>query len=114
MAMFSAPLLVVALLAQAPLNRMWSGEVVDEKGKAVADARVVFYAPPVAYLKGDPVEVQGKTNSDGKFSLAVPHLERAIYNGIVVLAISPGQAIGAVYAIRPHRLVLQATDALEP
>ncbi len=92
---------------QVPANRTWSGEVIDSKGKAMADARVVFYAPPVAYLKGDQVEVQDRTNSDGKFSRAVPHLERAVYNGIVVLAYSPGQAIGAVYVIRPRRVVLR-------
>jgi tetratricopeptide (TPR) repeat protein len=108
MTTLSAPFLVVALLAQAPASRTWSGEVVDGKGKAVPDARVWFYAPPVAYLKGDPVEVQGKTNGDGKFSLAVPHLERAVYNGILLLAHSPGQAIGAVYVLRPHRVVLEA------
>jgi Carboxypeptidase regulatory-like domain len=108
MTTLSAPFLVLALLTQAPANRTWSGEVVDGKGKAVPDARVWFYAPPVAYLKGDPVEVRGKTNGDGKFSLTVPHLERAVYNGILLLAHSPGQAIGAVYVLGPHRVVLQA------
>ena len=74
----------------------------------MADARVVFYAPPVAYLKRDPVEAQATTDTDGKFILVRPPLGRALINGVNFLAYSPGRAIGAVpYGSRPYRLVLQ-------
>jgi hypothetical protein len=88
-------ILLVALIAQTGPARARRGDVVDSDGKPVANARVVLYAPPVAYLKGDPVEVEAKTNADGQFSLIVLPVERAIVNGINFLAYLPGQAIGA-------------------
>ena len=113
------PILVAVLAAaqtpaQATPNRTTSREVVDGEGKPVADARVVLYAPPVAYLKGDPVEVDAKTNADGRFSLVIPPLNRAVINGIHFLAYSPGKAIGAVPFYQRDRIVLQAPRAHEP
>jgi hypothetical protein len=74
--------LCLALIAQSGPVRPARGSVVDGDGKPVANARVVLYAPPVAYLKVDPVEVEAKTNADGQFSLVIPPLERAVVNGI--------------------------------
>ncbi len=107
------PVLVAVLAAaqapaQAPPDRKLSGEVVDGEGKAVADALVVFYVPPAAYLKGDPFEAQGRSDHDGKFSLAPPRLEAQALVGCNFLAYSPGHALGAVSFIRQsHRLVVQ-------
>ena len=107
-----APFLVAASLAQAPAKRPITGEVVDAKGKAIASARVVFYAPPVAYLKGDPVEVNTTADANGKFSLVVPRLERALVNGIHVIAYAPGRAIAANLFYRPpHRLAPAGSKA---
>ena len=103
-----APFLVAASLAQAPAQRPITGEVVDAKGKAIANARVVFYAPPVTYLKGDPVEVNTTADANGKFNLVVPPLGRALANGIHVIAYAAGCAIGAKQFNRePLQLVLQ-------
>jgi hypothetical protein len=55
-------LLAAVLLAQARADRSATGEVVDDQGKPVADAQVFFYAPPVVYGRGDPVEL--RTTSD--------------------------------------------------
>ena len=107
------PILAAILLAQNPERRPATGEVVDSHGKAVANARVVFYAPPVAYLKGDPVEANTTANGEGKFSLIIPRpLERALVNGIHFIAYAPGRAIAANLIYRPpHRLVLQNPQA---
>ena len=83
MTCFLGVVLAAVLISQAKSDQMVSGDVVDSQGKPVADARVVFYAPPVGYLKGDPVEVQATT--DGAASSASStapgmrwaHLERA-------------------------------------
>ena len=64
-------MLFLALIAQSSPARPVRGDVVDGDGKPVANAHVVLYAPPVAYLKGDPVEVEANTNADGEFSLVV-------------------------------------------
>jgi hypothetical protein len=79
-------ILCLALIAQPGPARPARANVVDGNGKPVANARVVLYAPPVAYLKGDPVEVETKTNADGQFSLVIPPLERAAINGITFVA----------------------------
>jgi hypothetical protein len=55
---------------------MRRGEVVDGQGKPIAAAAVVFYAPPVVYGKGDPVEAQTKTDAAGKFNLITPPVKR--------------------------------------
>ena len=102
-------MLVLALIAQSgPARRPARGDVVDGDGKPIANARVVLYAPPVAYLKGDPVEVEAKTNADGQFSLVIPPLERAVINGISFVAYAPGLAIGATSILRGAHIVLQA------
>jgi hypothetical protein len=49
---FLGPTIVAALLAQAPAGRGVTGEVVDDQGKPVANAQVVFYAPPDSLWSG--------------------------------------------------------------
>jgi Carboxypeptidase regulatory-like domain len=101
-------ILFLTLIAQSSPARPARANVIDGDGKPVANARVVLYAPPVAYLKGDPVEVEAKTGADGQFSLVIPPLERAVINGISVVAYAPGLAIGATSILRGARIVLQA------
>ena len=109
-----APFLVAALLAQTPAKRPVTGEVVDGSGKAVANARVVFYAPPVAYSKGDPLMVESTTNSNGQFSLVMPPLQRSVINGIHFIAHAPGRAIAAKLIYRPPRAWCCKIHAREP
>jgi hypothetical protein len=101
-----SPLLASMIIAQADRPRI--GAVVDGQGKPVADAVVIFYAPPVVYGKGDPVEAQTKTDAAGKFSLKTPPLKRILVNGVNFLAYKPGLAITAQASYRPPiRLVLE-------
>ena len=100
-------MLFLALIAQTAPARPARGNVLDGDGKPVANARVVLYAPPVAYLKGDPVEVEAQTNAGGQFSLVIPPLERAVINGVSFVAYAPGLAIGATSILRGARIVLQ-------
>jgi len=101
-------LLAAALVTQAQADRSVTGDTVDGQGKPVSGAQVVFYAPPVSYGKGDPVEMPTKSDAKGKFSLKVPPLGRILVNGVNFLAYRPGLAITAqFYARRPYRLVLE-------
>ncbi len=102
------PLLAAALVAQAQPDKPRTGEVVDGQGKPVAGARVIFYSPPVGYGKGDPVEVETRTDAAGKFSLKVPPLKRILVNGVNYLAYHPGLSITAQAFFRPPiRLALE-------
>ncbi len=106
MAFFGA-LIAAALFAQAPAGRGPS-EVVDDQGKPVADAQVVFYSPPTVYGTGDPVEAQTRSDSEGRFSLKVPRLKRILVNGVNFLAYHPDLAITThPFARPPYRLVLE-------
>ena len=108
MTCFLGVVLAAALISQAKTDHMVSGDVVDSQGKPVADARVVFYAPPVGYLKGDPVEVQATTDVSGKFSLVRPPLGRTLINGVNLLAYKSGRAIGgAAFRQSRFRVVLR-------
>jgi hypothetical protein len=111
MTILFGPFLCTALLAQAPADRTITGEVVDGRGKAVADAQVVLYAPPALYGSTDPVEARAKSDAGGSFAIKVPPLGvgRSFRNWANVLAYRPGSAIGAVLISGPppFRLVLQ-------
>lgn len=110
---FLGPVLVAVLAAaqapaQTPPDRKLSGEVVDGEGKAVADARVVFYVPPANFRRVSPLETQARTDQAGKFSVVRPRVEVQRLIGGNFLAFAPGRAIGAVsYIGQPRRLVLQ-------
>jgi hypothetical protein len=101
-------LLAAALVGQAPADRPISGEVVDDHGQPVALARVVFYSPPTIYGQGESVERQTTSDSDGKFSVAIPRLKRVYINGVDFLAYKPGFALAArAYMRPPHRLAME-------
>jgi hypothetical protein len=100
-----APIVAAALMAQAPANREFSGEVVDGQGKAVAGAQVVFRVRPEA--KSDPVEVRTTSDDHGAFRLNIPLPGRSLARELNFLAYRPGLAIGAVGLVQtPHRIVL--------
>ncbi len=106
-----APLLAVALIAQAPANRIVTGLVVDAQGKPVADAKVVFYAPAASFPRRDPFEVETHSDAQGSFTLRIPQLGggRSFVNWANILAYRPGLAVGAVLVSGqpPFRLVLR-------
>ena len=111
MTILFGPFLCTALLAQMPADRTITGEVVDGRGKAVADVQVVLYAPPALYGSTDPVELRAKSDALGSFAIKVPPLgvAKSFRNWANVLAYRPGSAIGAVLVSGPppFRLVLQ-------
>jgi hypothetical protein len=94
------PLLATALLAQIQGGTI-QGKVVDEQGKPVAGAQVVFFAPSPPEGNVDPVEVRTTTNAAGQFRLTTPPLGRVAMNGVHVLAYQPGSAITAALSYLP-------------
>src|SRR5580693_6033441 len=105
---FYGVLIATAFLGQVQVNQPATGEVVDDKGKPIADAEVVLYSPPTNYGKGTSVEVRATSDAQGKFSLIVPRFERIYTNGVHFLAYRPGWAMTAQpYGWPPYRLVLE-------
>lgn len=105
------PLLAMMVLVQAQPARTATGEVVDDEGKAVADAQVVLYAPPLLFGKENAAEARTTTDALGRFRLNTPALGRTLVNGVNYLAYRPGLALSAnAYFRRPHRLVLQEPE----
>jgi hypothetical protein len=88
------PILAVALLSQfsdGPLK----GTVVDDAGKPVDGAQVVFHGPTPMESKIGPVEVRATTNAGGEFQLALPAIRRLPVFRAQVWAFRPGLAITA-------------------
>ncbi len=101
------PILAAALMAQFQ-GRTLQGTVVDDQGKPVADAQVIFHAP--APWKGDaePVEVRAKTDAEGRFLLTTSRMAGVDILDSKVWAYRPGSAITAVPGRRkPLALVLR-------
>jgi hypothetical protein len=108
MTMFYGMLIATALVGQAQVDQPATGEVVDDKGKPVANAEVVLYSPPTNYGKGTSVEVRATSDAQGEFSLIVPRFERIYTNGVHFFAYRPGWAMTAQpYGRPPYRLVLE-------
>ena len=76
MTLFVGPLFVIAMLAQAPGDRVTAGTVVDDQGKPIAGAEVVFHGPTPMEDKTGPVEVCATTGAGGEFRLDVPAIRR--------------------------------------
>jgi hypothetical protein len=88
------PILAAALMAQfqgGPLQ----GTVVDDQGKPVADAQVVFHARAPWEHERDPVEARTRTDAKGQFRLIVPPLEGIPIIRARVWAYRPGSGITA-------------------
>ena len=83
-------ILATALVAQFQGGTI-QGKVVDDQGKPVADAQVVYFAPPGPGLAREPVEVGTKTDAGGQFRLASPPLGRTAW--FLIWAYRPGSAI---------------------
>ena len=81
--------------AQAGRGVTIEGTVVDDQGKPVADAQVLFFAPAPAGGKVESVEVRTKTDAAGRFRLTTPPLGRDTANGARVWAYRSGSAITA-------------------
>ena len=71
-------ILATALAAQVQSGTI-QGKVVDDQGKPVADARVVYFTPRPMVGTGEPVEVETKTDAGGHFLFVSSHLKRAVY-----------------------------------
>jgi len=111
MTMILGPLLAVMVLAQAQPDRTATGEVVDDKGKPVADAQVVLYAPPLGSGWEDTAEAATRSDGEGRFHLKIPPFGRLIVNGVNVLAYRPGLTISAnPYFRGSYRLVLRTPE----
>lgn len=108
------PLIAALALAQAQPVKTATGEVVDDQGKPVADCQVIFYGPPLAWGKENTVEVQTRTDGEGRFHLKLPPFGRVIantINGMSFLAYRPDSALTAKsYYPAPYRLVLREPE----
>jgi Carboxypeptidase regulatory-like domain len=102
-------ILATALVAQLQGGTV-QGRVVDDQGKPVANAELVFYAPPPLEGKVDPVEIRTKTVAGGHFLLESPPLGRTAMNGVHVWASRSGSALTAAPSYQP----LLVLDLLKP
>ncbi len=105
------PLVAVSFMGQAQTDRAVTGVVVDAQGNAIADAKVVFYAPPAADSRRDALEVEARSDAQGNFTLKIPPFGagRSFVNWANILAYRPGLAVGAVLVSGrpPFRLALR-------
>ena len=83
-------ILATALAAQVQSGTI-QGKVVDDQGKPVADARVVYFTPRPMVGTGEPVEVETKTDAGGHFLFVSSRLKRAVY--FRLWSYRPGSAI---------------------
>jgi hypothetical protein len=100
------PILAVALMAQIQGGTL-EGKVVDDDGKSIVNAEVVFFAPAPWEGTVGPVVVSTKTGAGGRYRLTTPPLGRGIINGVHVWAYRPGLAVTAAPSYQlPAALVL--------
>jgi hypothetical protein len=93
--------LLAAVLAQFEPGRTITGQVVDDKGKPVAGARVVLYAPPLNVGKENAAEAGTTTDGEGRYRVKIPPLGRQLLNGVSLLVYHPGLTVAA-HPIFPH------------
>lgn len=103
------PILAAALISQFQ-GRTFEGTVVDDHGKPVAGAQVVFHAPAPWGTKMEPVEVRATTDAAGRFRLVIPSLRGCTF-AVLEWAFHPGLAFAAEPGFRelPQALVLHKT-----
>jgi hypothetical protein len=94
-------MLSVTILAQAQPDRTMSGQVVDDQGRPIVEARVVIYAPPLTWGRANTAETRATTNAEGRFQVRIPPLGREIVNGVNLLVYQPGLAIAGFPFFRP-------------
>ena len=88
------PILAAALISQFQGGVLQS-TVVDDQGKPVAGAQVVFHGPTPMEHKTGPVEVRATTGAGGEFRLDVPAIRRLPVFRAQVWAFRPGLAIAS-------------------
>ncbi len=95
--------LFCSILATALVARLQGGaiqgKVVDDQGKLVADARVVYFAERLSNGVNDPVQVEARTDDAGQFQLAPPLSKRRA--SFSVWAYRPGLSIAFALSSRP-------------
>jgi hypothetical protein len=102
---------LAAVLAQVQPHRDLAGQVVDDQGRPVAEARVVVYAPPLTWGKENTAEAETTTDAEGRFRLTIPPLGRRLLNGVGVLVYRPGKTIAATsYFRHPDRYVVHKPE----
>ncbi len=97
-----ASILAMALVAQIQGGTI-QGKVVDDQGKPVADAQVVFFAARHFDGSGDPVEVQTKTDA-GLF-------DKSPSNLVMLLGWYDREVAAALF--EPVRAQIEQTDDRE-
>jgi Carboxypeptidase regulatory-like domain len=103
--------LLAAVLGQAQPDRMISGTVVDDKGKPVAGARVVLYAPPLTAGKENTAESEATTDDQGRYRVTIPPLGRQVVNSVSLLVYRPGLTMAAYpYFRHPEEIVLRRPE----
>jgi hypothetical protein len=103
--------LLAAVLGQAQPDRTISGTVVDDKGKPVAGARVILYAPPLSSGKETTAESEATTDDQGRYRVTIPPLGRYIVGGVNLLVYRPGLTIAAhPFLRRPEKIVLRQPE----
>ena len=91
-------ILAAALVAQVQARTI-QGMVVDDQGKPVADARVVFFAERLSNGMSDPVEIEAWSDVAGQFQLApTPPKLRVLFD---IWAYRPGLAISFARSYKP-------------
>ncbi len=101
----SRPIMAATLMAQRQSGAL-EGKVVDEAGKPVVGAQIVFYAPALWRYKVKPVEVQAATDADGRFRLITPSLPGVQALDAQIWAYRPGLAISWVRDLRERAQAL--------
>jgi hypothetical protein len=71
----AGPLLAFVLLAQTPGSTI-EGKVVDDEGKPVAGAQVVFFALLARERMVNPMDVRTSIDAGGQFRIVRPSLRR--------------------------------------
>src|SRR6516165_291161 len=104
------PLLAAALMAQVP-GRTLQGTVVDDQGKPVAGAQVIFHVSAPWSDDVEPVEVRAKTDDEGRFRLTTSRMAGVDILDSKFWAYRAGSAIAAVRGRRrPLALVLRKPE----
>jgi hypothetical protein len=98
MTTLSGSILATFLAAQLQGGTI-QGKVVDDQGKPVPDAQVVYYAPRPWLGIGEPVEVATKTDAEGQFRVASPAVKRGAF--LQFWAYRPGSALALTRSRTP-------------
>jgi hypothetical protein len=110
--MLLGPIVAAALIAQVQGGTL-KGQVVDEAGKPVGEARVVIDVPVPWSGKLESLEIPATTDTEGRFQFAVASLRRTTVTRAHIWAFHSGMAITVVDRLieLPRTLVLHKPSA---